>query len=229
MTVSCSDNHRSLWSIISTCLLTIFACVYTSIHPNVPSPYDGPLAILRRTAGIMLATVLAPELMVIWAARQFLTARRFTQKMRDYETWNHAHSFYVYMGGFMRYQDGKPYVIVEPEDMLEAVKDGSLNPAHVKLTELEITDASKGKFISKGLTVLQVTWFCVQLIARRSYDLAITPLEIGTTGFAVLCCITYALWWDKPLNVNHPRRLEWTAEAGVQDNSAIEHESVLMI
>ncbi|EIW74610.1 hypothetical protein CONPUDRAFT_77893 [Coniophora puteana RWD-64-598 SS2] len=194
----CSDSHRSLWTIVSTCLLTIFACVYTSVHPNVPDPYERLPAILRRAAFIMLFAVLAPELIVAWASRQWFS---------EDEAWTHTHSFYAYMGGFMVYHDGKPWRTITPPRLLEAVRSGNISP--IRLAKKEIDDTSKGNFISKGLAVLQVTWFCMQLAARRRHGLGIIPLEVGTAGFAVLCCISYALWWDKPLNVGHPRRLEW--------------------
>ncbi|KAG0697661.1 hypothetical protein DFH29DRAFT_856633 [Suillus ampliporus] len=77
-----SLTTRTLWSIVSSCVLTIFGCVYTAIHPNIPSPKDSPIRILRRRLGIMLMALIAPELIVIWAMRQWLSARDVTIKFK---------------------------------------------------------------------------------------------------------------------------------------------------
>ncbi|EIW76426.1 hypothetical protein CONPUDRAFT_39102, partial [Coniophora puteana RWD-64-598 SS2] len=194
---------RTLWDIVSPCLLTIFACIYTSVHPNIPSPYDGPLRRLFRSAKIMSVAVIAPELLVAWATRQFISSRNLTR----HETWGMTHSFFAYMGGFMVYHDGKPWRTITPARLILAIQEGHIAP--IRLTEAEIEDASKGDVLSKGLVVLQVSWFGVQLIARYVYHLTVTPLEISTVAFALLVFFTYGLWWKKPLNVGCPRRLEW--------------------
>ena len=72
------------------------------------------------------------------------------------------------------------------------------------ISEKEIRDRSKGDFVSKGLAVLQTTWFSVQCITRRVVGLNITQLELATLAFAVLNIILYILWWDKPLAVACP-------------------------
>ncbi|EIW76454.1 hypothetical protein CONPUDRAFT_64509 [Coniophora puteana RWD-64-598 SS2] len=216
------SNNRSLWTIISTCLLTIFACIYTAIHPNVPSPYDGTITILIRAVGTMVMAVLAPELMVAWAARQYLSARDFTETMQrglyrpHDETWTISHSFYAYMGGFMVYHEGKPWRTITPANLLKAIEDGNINL--IRLTRNEINDTSKGNFISKGLVLLQVSWFCLQLIARHMTQLNITPLELATVGFCVPSMMMYILWWHKPLGVSCPRRLEWRSDRPPPDN-----------
>ena len=65
----------------------------------------------------------------------------------------------------------------------------------------EIQDKSKGDAVTKALVVLQTTWFLLQCAARGSQHLALTELELATAAFALLNIIIYALWWDKPLDV----------------------------
>ncbi|KAG2069345.1 hypothetical protein BDR04DRAFT_1156711 [Suillus decipiens] len=123
------------------------------------------------------------------------------QPEQDY-TWSRTHSFFVLMGGFMLYVDGKPYHTLQPDEVLELIRKGCIDaPA---LTEKQIDDKSKGNAVSKGLVMLQVAWFVMQLIARVIYHLEITQLEVGTLTFAVLNFLTYALWWNKPLDVQCP-------------------------
>ncbi|KAG2093350.1 uncharacterized protein F5147DRAFT_585529 [Suillus discolor] len=49
----------------------------------------------------------------------------------------------------------------------------------------------------------------MQLITRAIYHLETTQLEVGTLAFAVLNFLTYAVWWDKPLNVQCPHPVYW--------------------
>ncbi|EIW76460.1 hypothetical protein CONPUDRAFT_64010, partial [Coniophora puteana RWD-64-598 SS2] len=202
---SCHITCRSLWTIVSTCLLTVFACVYTAVHHNVPSPYDRRLRLIFRTVWTIMCGIGTPELIVVWAARQWISARYFTKEMNQWlsdekhESWTDAHSFYAYMGGFMIYHNGRPYSTITPRNLLQCLKDGHIDP--IKLTIIEVDDCSKGDFISKGLVIVQVAWFVIQLVARHLGGIAVTPLEIGTVAFSVLCFVTYVFWWEKPLNV----------------------------
>lgn len=71
---------RTVYSIVQSCLLTIFACVWTSAHPNINGPRDSGWVCLKRRAVIMLCTVLAPELVLFWALRQYAGAKKLVQE-----------------------------------------------------------------------------------------------------------------------------------------------------
>jgi hypothetical protein len=79
--VSCDDirSCRTLFSIVSDCLLTIFARTWVSVHPNVSPPNHGQLDLCWRRFRLMLVDIIAPELMVGFAARQFLDAWWFSK------------------------------------------------------------------------------------------------------------------------------------------------------
>jgi hypothetical protein len=81
LTDACDDinNCRKLFDIVWGCLATIFACTWVSVHPNVPPPCQSWLALLGRRLKMMLFAVLAPELIVGFAARQFLIARKLSK------------------------------------------------------------------------------------------------------------------------------------------------------
>lgn len=72
------------------------------------------------------------------------------------------------------------------------------------ITEDEINDRSKVDALSKGIALLQLTWFIVQIITRAVQDLAMTELELITAALAGLCSIMYIFWWDKPRDVRFP-------------------------
>ena len=71
-------------------------------------------------------------------------------------------------------------------------------------TAEEIDDRSKGDALSKGIALLQITWFIIQLIARRFQGLTITELELTTAALAGLNSVMYVFWWNKPLDVRCP-------------------------
>ncbi|KAG2141422.1 uncharacterized protein EDB93DRAFT_1294695 [Suillus bovinus] len=289
-----SFTTRILWTIISSSVLTLFACIYSAIHPNIPSPKDSPNRILSRRLGMMIMALIAPELIVTWAMRQWFSARLITKRFKDSGypnvcpksespkddsveapatgnrflhllavlvkgissslmflwrcpgslarsvkksvkacfseqsegdpdlcclyvssraslnldyTWTQTHSFFVLMGGFMLYVDGEPYLTLRHDDILQLIREKCIDVP--TLTAQQIHDKSKGNAISKGLIILQVAWFVMELITRAIYRLETTQLEVGTLAFAVLNFLTYAVWWDKPLNVQCPHPVYW--------------------
>ncbi|KAG1897007.1 uncharacterized protein F5891DRAFT_983017 [Suillus fuscotomentosus] len=259
-----SFTTRTLWTIISSSVLTLFACIYSAIHPNIPSPKDsGSFLIIRRQLGMMIMALIAPEMIVTWAMRQSFSAHQVTRQFKesgypnvgpeseemnfveapatenrftrlllrlpfvrllilwvtswielkqfesdseDY-TWTQTHSFFALMGGFMLYVDGEPYLTLRPEYILKLIRDECIDVPTI--TANQIHDKSKGNAISKALVMLQVAWFVMQLITRVVCHLETTQLEVGTLAFAVLSFLTYAMWWDKPLNVRCPHPVYW--------------------
>jgi hypothetical protein len=79
---TCDDGKdcRTLWQIVRSCLSTLFLCTWLSIHPNIPGPHEHWAKILLRRLGIMSALLIAPELMVSWAVRQKVLARRLAKE-----------------------------------------------------------------------------------------------------------------------------------------------------
>ena len=98
------------------------------------------------------------------------------------------------MGGFT---DGTKLLSLEDVEDLVRTKEIEYPIA----TREEIQDKSKGDAVTKALVVLQTTWFLLQCAARGSQHLALTELELATAAFALLNIAIYALWWDKPLDV----------------------------
>ncbi|KAG1778895.1 hypothetical protein EV702DRAFT_143345 [Suillus placidus] len=292
-----SFTTRTMWIIVSSSVLTLFACIYSAIHPNIPSPKDSPNRILRRRIGIMIMALIAPELIVIWAMRQWFSARSVTRRFKESgypsvrpeqeqsekkesveapeqhgnrflrflhflrllpvvlvkgvlsvpvfiwhflghlvrwvkahfseqsedHAWTQTHSFFVLMGGFMLYLDGEPYCTLRPDYILTLIRKEYIDAP--TLTAKQIHDKNKGNAISKGLIMLQVAWFVMQLITRAIYHLETTQLEVGTLAFAVLNFLTYTVWWNKPLNVQCPHPVYWkSTESRPEDHIDVPNE-----
>ncbi|TFK58067.1 hypothetical protein BDN72DRAFT_866247, partial [Pluteus cervinus] len=180
------------------CVLTVFACVYTALHPNIPDPEA------------KLWKKISPEAVIWWAMRQWYGARSIARDVNYWKPelkWTMTHGHFVQMGGLEAiHPDGRREVL-DPADLCSNWKINYLDRGSIDLDELQfpkkqVQDRSKGDFLSKGLVALQTSWFVLECIARFQQHLPITELEIVTLAFAVLNIITYGFWWDKPLNVN---------------------------
>jgi hypothetical protein len=65
--------RRTLFGIIWSCLSTIIICAWTAVHPNVPPPNRWRARWNRLKT--MFWMIIAPELVLGWAVRQFFAAR----------------------------------------------------------------------------------------------------------------------------------------------------------
>ena len=72
----CPADQRTIWDILWSCLATIFACSWVSVHPNIPAPNESPWRIFLRRLELMFWAVIAPEMLIAWALRQWSGARQ---------------------------------------------------------------------------------------------------------------------------------------------------------
>ncbi|KAJ7838804.1 hypothetical protein B0H14DRAFT_2588417 [Mycena olivaceomarginata] len=188
-------DSRSLFNILGGCLATVFACTWVSVHLNVPGPKQGQLALTWRRLGLMLAAVIAPELIAGFAARQFLDALWFSEKYNVSIT----HGFFFAMGGFVS-ADGHHPIVTEEQLRLRPEYLVAIRGIRVE----DIEDKSKGDLLSKGLAVLQGLWFTIQgpsygrhhdLLMRVQQHLPLTELEVATLAFQFVNIFIWLLWW----------------------------------
>ncbi|KAJ7276761.1 hypothetical protein C8J57DRAFT_1127036 [Mycena rebaudengoi] len=194
VTDSCDDINdcRKLFDIIWGCLVTIFACTWVSVHPNVPPPCQGHLALLWRRLKMMLVAIIAPEAMVGFAARQFFTSRWYAKEYKISKT----HGFFISMGGFVSHVGHHPVTTPDAVDQyLDAIHAVDVG---------DITDKSKGDALSKGVAFAQGAWFMTQCFAHLTQNLPVSELEVATLAFAVINVFIWLLWWNKPLDVRRP-------------------------
>ncbi|KAF7370048.1 hypothetical protein MSAN_00634800 [Mycena sanguinolenta] len=191
------NNCRTLFSIVWGCLVTVFTCTWVSVHPNVPPPDQSPPQLFWRRLKMMLIGIIAPELMVGFAARQRLGAHMLSKEFKFSET----HGIFFCMGGFI---SSAGYPVATKKQLQDPALGWEFQEAIQNVNKEDIMDKSKGDALSKGVALLQGLWFILQCIARVHQHLAVTPLEVATLAFAVLNVFIWLLWWDKPLNVQRP-------------------------
>ena len=74
-----------------------------------------------------------------------------------------SHGFLTAMGGFILSCNGRLHHPLSDLMIRELIMHDYID---ISITEKEITDKSKGDGLSKGLVILQTTWFAIQCIAR---------------------------------------------------------------
>jgi len=74
-------DDRTVWSIFWSCLATLFACSWVAVHPNVPRATDSEALILGRRLAMMGYMLLAPELVILWAAKQHFSAKEIVNEI----------------------------------------------------------------------------------------------------------------------------------------------------
>ncbi|KAF8331038.1 uncharacterized protein EI90DRAFT_1056072 [Cantharellus anzutake] len=209
---ACNDlrHCRTMWSMVYSCLLTIFACVWTAIHPDLfkEHPFWEPQPQSSRKIQMMMTLVL-PEVVVMVAWTEFSKAWRISQKCTGIQGWTFTHSYFVTMGGFFNSFTQEVVELDESQDpstvfeKYPGIIDKSGNDRKVAVTREQILDRSKGNFFAKSIIVLQSLWFTIQYVGRWASHLPRSQLETMTLAYAALS-ILCALWWHKPLDVHFP-------------------------
>ncbi|KAK0502207.1 hypothetical protein EDD18DRAFT_683932 [Armillaria luteobubalina] len=172
--------------------------------------------------------IIAPEIIVAWAAAQFTVAWEvcYGEKFSIPSIWKSwerdpqdrltmTHGYFLSMGGF---EGNHPHTSDErrasgqhPSERgdkllfsLDAlVKYPCLRKRLREIKKEDITDRSKGDYLSKFISILQISWFMVQCFARINQNLPITLLELTALSFAGMSIIARCLWLHKPLNVKY--------------------------
>ena len=65
-----ANDGRTAWDILRSCAATTVALTWVSVHPNVFLE-ETSLMILKRRIFLMVLTLLAPEMMIMWAFKQW--------------------------------------------------------------------------------------------------------------------------------------------------------------
>ena len=176
---------------------------------------------MRTRINWTLITVLAPEWYSGTAIQELTDARRLLRDLRGLPKvqhpargWMLAHAFFVNMGGFRIpvhdiADDWPSLVVLSSESFVKLLREqhnilgqsdqilGTVLP-----TEADILDRSKSDRFAKSITILQVSYFCVNCFVRLGRHLPITLLELGTLGFAACSMVSYAVLFKKPRAVN---------------------------
>jgi hypothetical protein len=177
----------------------------------------------------MLATAIAPEMLLWkgWADRGLTRSNQpGLKRLADIDgvPWTLSHTHFSNMGGFVLRSYASDRLAREGPHVSnsKAAKSAYHNPFHLTtreliqlrengileklpyITEDELLDKSKGDSFVRLISILQISWMAVQIIARGVKHLAISQLEIGVLAFAACAILIYILSWKKPKSVRTP-------------------------
>lgn len=219
------DNSRSSWDILWTCLTTIFACTWTALHKHVPERTHNKIAASFMKTFTWFGALLAPELMIIYAAIDFhyasAIAKRCNQAFAakraqsskevgpqkeqadapeddeiELQSWSLIQGFCIQMDGLqLRTRDDWVYT-VSSKNVVSLIEAGVIRPRDLESDEIE--DRAKADAAAKLFAVLQSSWVVVNILARAAYHLPISPIEITTVAYVVCAAFSYGLWWYMP-------------------------------
>lgn len=69
-------DGRGTWGILSTCVLTIILCCWTSVSPNLPAQTDGAFTRWRYKFDLACIALLGSEFLLLLVLGQWSSARR---------------------------------------------------------------------------------------------------------------------------------------------------------
>ncbi|KAH8105377.1 hypothetical protein BXZ70DRAFT_920688 [Cristinia sonorae] len=221
-------STRGTFTIISSCLFTIFSCIYVAIHPGIPRHTSSTghdelfwVEVTRSKILMSLVALLEPELVFTFALDEAAKAWFITGEMhsKGYKRWTTRMSFVLQQGGLIRvpeYQDSD----LDPEGSTLTDADSVDDIVRRRLTTngtswvidydylaREIKYQSKSSSFSKSIVVLQILHLAAQVIGRLALGLPVTPLEYVACGYVLWAVAIYAVWWEKPYEMEGRVRL----------------------
>ncbi|KAK4201172.1 hypothetical protein QBC40DRAFT_324965, partial [Triangularia verruculosa] len=207
-------DFRGTWEILWTSLVTIFICTFTLLCLNVPQKSDTFYILFRRRLLWMLLAILAPEIVLTYAAGQWSRARHSVHDFHNsgYMQWTMRMAFFADMGGFvLEAAESVPFPLNAKQLHWLVIND------HIPYPETdvdEIWDKSKQDRFARFITSFQVGYTILHAVGRASQHLAITTLELNTLGIVVCSLMTAYAWLHKPADVRTPIKLTTTATIG---------------
>jgi len=151
-------NFRGTWDIIWTSLVTVFICSFTLLCLNVPAKDDSGFALVRRKVLRMLLAILAPEIVLTYAAGQWSRARHSVQEFHatGYTEWTMRMAFFADMGGFVLEPTGSDPFPLNAKQLHWLITNKHLEYPEARVEE--IWDKSKQDRFARLVTTFQVSY-----------------------------------------------------------------------
>ncbi|KAG1840872.1 hypothetical protein C8R48DRAFT_787880 [Suillus tomentosus] len=183
----------------------------SAIHPNIPSPkHTSQLHGLWRQVRMVIMALIAPELIVTWAMRQWFSTDQVTRKFEElgYPSVRPEYEgiLLAFVCLFRLLAEGILSVLKSLWRVLYAPVKWAARWIKSEKSESGLEEVYRRPYPNGRPDPRQEKRQCdIKRIGRPSSSL----LEVGTLAFAVLNFLTYAAWWDKPLNVQCPHPVYW--------------------
>ena len=225
--VANANDGRGTISLLLQCLSTIFLCVYTALHFDVPVRPLNVWAIFVRKTIVVMIIVIAPELLPFIAFNDCYRARTLRKLCQE----NVGHDLsmkqvhYLLAGGLQINASSEHHNRAVEIEFLVFVDQVGLAPSysckrHPKFYEFwnaviaslpsdeALDDKSKSDLVGKAFTCIQAGKSLVLIFGRLIYGLEVSLLEVTTAAYIVMALISYVFWFKKPYNIATYQTLE---------------------
>jgi hypothetical protein len=198
---SSGSNNRGTLDLVWGCLSTLFVCVWTVLHLDIPHVRLTKWKIFERKLAYMAATSFTPEYITATALSDYISAKHsvYAMKAIGHEHWEMVHAHYADMGGIRVVPENRQPFFPTANDMYILVKTDTMDLPHI--SKFEIEDKSKADHLAKAIACFSAIWLTVQVVGRAVVHLPITAMELVTVAFVACTLISYGLWWYKPLDI----------------------------
>lgn len=201
---SSGSNVRGTLDIVWGCVSTLFVCVWTVLHLDVPNVRFSKWKVFERKLAYMAATSFTPEYITATALRDYTSAKNSVNAMKTIgiEHWEMIHAHYADMGGIRVVSENRQPFFPTANDMYILVKMKAMESPHI--SRFEIEDKTKADHLAKAIACFSAVWLTTQVVGRAVVHLPIAAMELVTVAFVACTLVSYGLWWHKPLDVNFP-------------------------
>ena len=200
-------DARGTWSILWSCLATIFVCTYSVLHLEVPKRH-GQWYLLFRKVRYMLVASIAPEFILFDSAASLLCARSVRKSLvqAGVKDWSLTHLQFADAQGFWIHASDGNISPCRLKDLAEFISDrGLVDPP---ISEEELKSRGKSDWFIKLIAVIQTIWFVVQALVRKIQGCHVAPLEIMTVAFVLCSVVTYGFYIHLPQNIEYPVQIK---------------------
>ena len=208
-----SPNNRGTGDILFSTFSTIWLCTWTSLCLHIPPDPSrhGYRALIYKFRWQLFA-IFFPEVLVATAAEQWLSARQSVRTFSrlGYPQWTTRHGFFADMGGILvSPNDYRPFP-VDSQQLAYLVMNKHVSMPDISVHDLKAMDRADG--LARFVTLVQMTWFCVDCIARGVQHLGFCTLEVTTLAFILCTLHTFFFWYYKPLDPSSQKIIPINAE-----------------
>ncbi len=218
--VANANDGRGTISLLLQCLSTIFLCVYTALHFDIPVRPLSKWTVFTRKIIFTTIMAIAPEFLPYNAFNDWYRARilrtLWNASIGSELSMKQVH--YLLSGGVQISASTEHHHRVLEVELLVFINQVGLAPSHsskkhpdfqefwdtviAKLpSDRDLDDKSKSDVVGKAITCLQAAKTLVLIIGRLIYRLDVSLLEVTTAAYIALTLLAYLSWFKKPYNV----------------------------
>jgi len=216
---------RGTWSILWSCLATIFVCTWSALHLSVPKRH-GPWYLLTRKLKWMFWATVAPELILYISAQRFIEARDLSKYLVSdlgKQEWTLTQMQFACSGGFCIRTSSGQELSCSATQLLALIEKGDIDSPPIP--EEELRSRGKSDLVIKIIAILQIIWFIVQTLVRAIQHYHITALEIVTVAFVLCSVFIYGFSMCQPQDVEFPVVLELQPAALAEAETTLKRDS----